>query len=68
MAKKLSFYDVKAKKKFNSDNYRVVTKKNPRTKVNMQFAVAKSPISNIESWRVLGSKTKPTKKTKKSKK
>lgn len=65
MAKKLSFYDVKAKKKFNSDKYKVVTRKNPRTKRNMQFAVAKSPVSDIQSWRVLGAKAKATKKTKK---
>ena len=48
MAKpKLSFYDVKTKKKFETDNYRVVEKK------GRFFAVAKSPVGNHECWRVL---------------
>ena len=53
MGKKLKFYDVKAKKKFTTDKYKTVTKKNPRTKIKMKFAVAKAP-SGIESWRILG--------------
>lgn len=48
MAKTLSFYDVKTKKKFNSSNYRLVTK-NKRT-----FAVTKSPSGSHECWRVVG--------------
>ena len=44
---KLSFYDLKAKKKFTTDKYRTVTKK------GRKFAVAKAP-SGIESWRILG--------------
>ena len=55
MAEKLTFYDLKAKKKFSTDKYKVVTRRNPRTKKTMRFAVAKAP-SGIESWRVLGSK------------
>lgn len=55
MAEKLKFYDLKGKKKFTTDKYKVVTKKNPRTKKMMRFAVAMAP-SGIESWRVLGSK------------
>jgi hypothetical protein len=47
MAEKLSFYDVKAKKKFNSDKYKVVNKKGRR------FAVADAP-SGIKSWRIMG--------------
>jgi len=47
---KISFYDVKAKKKFMSDKYKIVVKKGRR------FAVAKSPLSGIESWRILGMK------------
>ncbi len=48
MAKpKLSFYDVKTKKKFETDNYRVVEKK------GRFFAVAKSPAGSHECWRVL---------------
>ena len=53
MGKKLKFYDVKAKKKFTTDKYKKVTRKNPRTKIKMKFAVAKAP-SGIESWRILG--------------
>jgi hypothetical protein len=44
---KLSFYDVKSKKKFETDNYRVVEKK------GRYFAVAKSPAGSHECWRVL---------------
>ena len=43
----LSFYDVKAKKKFKTNKYKIVKKKGRR------FAVAKAP-SGIESWRILG--------------
>jgi len=49
MAKpKLSFYDVKTKKKFETDEY-TVTEKNDRW-----FAVAQSPAGGHECWRVLG--------------
>lgn len=44
---KLKFYDVKDKKSFMSNKYKVVTKNNRR------FAVADAP-SGIKSWRVLG--------------
>ncbi len=48
MAKpKLSFYDVKTKKKFEADEYRVVEKK------GRFFAVAKSKSGPHECWRVL---------------
>ncbi len=48
MAKeKLSFYDVKSKKKFTSDQYRVVTRG------GRNFAVTKSPSGPHECWRVL---------------
>ncbi len=48
MAKpKLSFYDVKTKKKFETDNYKVVERK------GRFFAVAKSPTGTHECWRVL---------------
>jgi hypothetical protein len=47
MAEKLSFYDLKSKKKFNTDKYKIVTKKGRR------FAVATAP-SGIPSWRILG--------------
>ena len=43
----LSFYDLKARKKFKSSNYKIVNRKGRR------FAVAKSP-SGSESWRILG--------------
>ncbi|MEK6852585.1 MAG: hypothetical protein AABX59_01770 [Nanoarchaeota archaeon] len=49
MAKpKLSFYDVKTKKKFETDDYRVVEKS------GRHFAVTKSPHGSHECWRVLG--------------
>jgi hypothetical protein len=47
MAEKLSFYDVKGKKKFKTDKYKVITKKGRR------FAVADAP-SGIKAWRILG--------------
>ena len=45
--KKLNFYDLKAKKKFTTDKYRTVTKRNKRTKVNMKFAIAKHLVVQI---------------------
>lgn len=48
MAKeKLSFYDVKTKQKFETDEYKVVERK------GRFFAVAKSQAGNHECWRVL---------------
>jgi len=51
---KLSFYDLKAKKKFTTSKYTTVTKKGRR------FAIADAP-SGIKSWRILGA-AKPKKK------
>lgn len=49
MAKpKLSFYDVKSKSKFETDNFKVVEK------AGRHFAVTKSPKGTHECWRVLG--------------
>lgn len=45
---KLSFYDVKTKKKFDSDNYSV------KEKAGRFFAVTKSLAGTHECWRVLG--------------
>ena len=47
MAEKLTFFDVKGKTKFSTDQYRVEVKGKRR------FAVAKAP-SGIEAWRILG--------------
>ena len=47
MAEKLSFYDVKAKAKFESDKYEI------RTKNDRYFAVSKSQSGSHECWRVL---------------
>lgn len=44
----LSFYDVKSKRSFKSSAYKVVKKK------GIRFAVAKSPFSKIDSYRILG--------------
>ena len=48
MAKpKLSFYDVKTKKKFETDEYEI------REKNGRNFAVTKSPAGPHECWRVI---------------
>jgi len=44
---KLSFYDVKTKKKFYTTDYKIVVKKGRR------FAVAKSPTGTHECWRTV---------------
>ena len=44
----LSFYDVKSKKKFDSDDYRIEEKK------GRYFAVTKSQSGPHECWRVVG--------------
>jgi len=44
---KLSFYDLRAKKKFMSDKYKMVERK------GRKFAVCQSP-SGSESWRIMG--------------
>jgi hypothetical protein len=51
MPDKLNFYDLKSKKRFSSNNYKIVVKKGRR------FAVTKAP-SGIESWRILGAAKK----------
>ena len=43
----LSFYDLKSKKKFSTDEYKIVVKGKRR------FAVSDAP-SGIKSWRILG--------------
>ncbi|MEM5812731.1 MAG: hypothetical protein QXN71_03050 [Candidatus Aenigmatarchaeota archaeon] len=43
----LLFFDVKAKKKFKSKNWKIITKK------GRKFAVAKAP-SGIDAYRILG--------------
>jgi len=50
--KELSFYDVKAKKKFKSSSWKTVVK--PGKGGKRKFAVATSPYSKIKCWRVLG--------------
>lgn len=52
MAKeKLSFYDVRLKKKFSTDDYKIVKKKAKGKE--RYFAVAKSTAGDHECWRVL---------------
>lgn len=51
----LSFYDLSTKKKFNSSDYKEVTKST--SKGNKTFAVAKNP-SGKESWRIVATKKK----------
>ncbi len=48
MAKpKISFYDVKTKKKFETDSYNI------KERSGRFFAVAKSPAGTHECWRVM---------------
>jgi len=48
MAKQnLDFFDVKTKKKFKTENYKIVTKG------ERSFAVTKSPTGSYECWRVV---------------
>jgi hypothetical protein len=47
MTEKLQFYDLKAKKKFSTADYKFVLKKGRR------FAVTKAP-SGAASWRIVG--------------
>lgn len=51
MVKVLEFYDVKARKKFKTSKYRITSR---MVKGNKRFfAVAISPKTKIEAWRVL---------------
>ena len=43
----LQFYDVKGKRKFKTDKYKIVTKK------GRKYAIANAP-SGIKAWRILG--------------
>ncbi|MEZ0319689.1 MAG: DNA-binding protein CC1 [Pyrobaculum sp.] len=55
MAKeKLKFYDIKAKKSFETDKYEIIEKDTARGK--MKFAVATSPYTGIKVYRLLGKK------------
>jgi len=47
----LTFYDLKAKKKFNSDKFEIVAKNTKRGKT--YFAVTTAP-SGVKSWRIVG--------------
>ncbi len=49
MVETLSFFDVKAKKKFSTSKFRFVIKK------GRKFAIAKSPFTGIEAHRIVGS-------------
>ncbi|MHA1476570.1 MAG: hypothetical protein ACTSPU_00070 [Promethearchaeota archaeon] len=52
MPPKLKFYDLKKKKAFTTDKYKVVTRK---VKGNTRkFAVADAP-SGIKAWRIIAS-------------
>ena len=48
----MKFYDVKAKKAFETDRYELVEKNTPRGV--MQFAVAVSPYTGVKVCRILG--------------
>ncbi len=51
---KLKFYDIKAKKPFETDKYEVVEKQTARGP--MLFAVATSPYTGTKVYRLLGKK------------
>jgi len=51
---KLKFYDIKAKKAFETDQYEVVEKQTARG--TMLFAVATSPHTGRKTYRLLGRK------------
>lgn len=48
----LKFYDVKAKKSFSTDKYKLIEKANSKTKRKTCFAVAKAP-SGIDAYRIV---------------
>lgn len=50
--KTIGFYDLRKKKKFTTDKYSLLTKKNPRTGKTTYFAKCKSPWGN-ESYRII---------------
>lgn len=51
--KRINFYDVKGKKKFMSNKYKLTNK---RTKTRMvYFAIADAP-SGIKAWRIVSKK------------
>jgi hypothetical protein len=54
MSKKLKFYDIKAKRAFETDSYEVVEKQT--TRGPMMFAVATSPHTGRKVYRLLGRK------------
>jgi hypothetical protein len=57
MATKLNFYDVKTKKTFETENYRIEEKATKSKKTGKTiiryFAVAKSEVGPHECWKVL---------------
>jgi hypothetical protein len=54
MKQKLKFYDIKAKKAFETDSYEVVEKQTSRGP--MLFAVVASPFTGVKVYRLLGRK------------
>ncbi len=51
MAQELNFYDLRAREKFTTDKYKIVNKEVKGR--SRKFAIAKSPISGIDCWRVV---------------
>lgn len=52
MPEKLKFYDIKAKRSFETDNYRVEVVDSKRGKIKIAKAV--SPYTGITATRILG--------------
>jgi len=54
MPEKLKFFDIKAKKAFETDEYEVVIKEQPKRGRKIRVAIAKSPYTGIRVARLLG--------------
>lgn len=49
---RLKFYDVKKRKSFTTDKFKIVSKRNPRTKRTTYFAVSVAP-SGVKAYRIV---------------
>ncbi len=54
MAKKLKFFDIKAKKPFETDKYEVKVVEMKKRKGKVKIAFAKSPYTGIRVARIIG--------------
>ncbi|MEM4035187.1 MAG: hypothetical protein QXU97_00985 [Fervidicoccaceae archaeon] len=54
MPEKLKFFDIKAKKAFETSDYEVVVKEQPKRGRKVKIAITKSPYTGIRVARILG--------------